>query len=91
MRYVTRAKVLEQYRVLVRFDDGVERIVDLEGELAGEVFEPLRDLEFFKEVRVDSDLDTLVWANGADFAPDFLFAIGEVLDGKDRAPLVEEG
>lgn len=91
MRYVTKAKYLERYRVLVCFDDGTERIVDLEGELAGEVFEPLRDLEFFKEVRVDPELDTLVWANGADFAPDFLFAIGEAWDSKEQGPLVSEG
>ena len=53
----------------LRFDDGVEGTVDLADELWGEVFEPLRDPSYFARFAVD---DTLVWPNGADFAPEFL-------------------
>ena len=55
------------------FDDGSEREVDLEGELWGPVFEPIRaDHELFQQVRVDEELGTIVWPNGADMDPDVL-------------------
>ena len=53
----------------LRFYDGVEGAIDLAGELSGEVFEPLRAPAYFARFRID---DTLVWPNGADFAPEFL-------------------
>lgn len=53
----------------LRFDDGVEGTVDLADELWGEIFEPLRDPVYFGRFTVE---DTLVWPNGADFAPEFL-------------------
>lgn len=61
------------YRVRLRFDDGTEGVVDLERELWGEVFEPLRDPARFREFRVDPELATLVWPNGADLAPERLY------------------
>jgi Protein of unknown function (DUF2442) len=55
------------------FDDGTTREIDLEGELWGPVFEPLRqDPELFRQVRVDEELGTIVWPNGADMDPDVL-------------------
>jgi len=46
--------------------------VDLARELIGPVFEPLRDVENFRRFTLSQDLHTLVWPNGADFAPEFL-------------------
>ena len=63
------ARHLGAHRVWLRFDDGVEGPVDLADELWGEVFEPLRDPTYFARFTVDQ---TLVWPNGADFAPEFL-------------------
>lgn len=60
------------YRPWLRFNDGVAGEVDLESRLFGEVFEPLRDPELFRQVRFEPELDTVVWPNGADFAPEFL-------------------
>ena len=66
---VTQARWLGGHRVFLVFSDGVEGEVDLARELRGEVFEPLRDPAYFARFEVD---DTLVWPNGADFAPEFL-------------------
>lgn len=64
---------LEGFLLRLSFDDGTEREVDLEHELWGPVFEPLRaDPELFRQVRVDEELGTIVWPNGADVDPDVL-------------------
>jgi hypothetical protein len=62
--------------VWLRFDDGLEGEVDLESELVGEVFEPLRDPRVFAQFRIGGGR-TLEWANGADFAPEFLHELVE--------------
>ena len=67
--HVLEARHRGDHRVWLRFDDGVDGEVDLSAELDGEVFEPLRDPEYFARFVVD---DTLLWPNGADFAPEFL-------------------
>jgi hypothetical protein len=57
--------------VRLLFDDGRERDVDLESELWGPVFVPLREsAELFRQVRVDAELGTIVWPKGADMDPD---------------------
>lgn len=59
--------------VRLGFSDGAFREVDLAGDLWGPVFAPLReDPELFRQVRVDEELDTIVWPNGADMDPDVL-------------------
>lgn len=63
------------YTVHVRFEDGTEADVDL-GYLAeyGGVFEPLRELPFFRRLHADRDAGTIVWPNEADIAPETLYA-----------------
>lgn len=56
----------------LKFSDGVEGEIDLRDELGGPIFEPLKNAEVFKQFRIDPDLHTLVWPNGADFSPEFL-------------------
>jgi hypothetical protein len=63
---------LDGYVLRLGFSDGSTREVDLEPELWGPVFEPLRDLENFRQVTVDDQLGTIVWPNGADMDPDVL-------------------
>jgi hypothetical protein len=70
---VADAQLVENYVLRVRFSDGTEGVVDLESELVGPVFDPLRDPVYFGKFRVDDDLHTVVWPNGADFAPEFLY------------------
>jgi hypothetical protein len=71
--HVKEAKYLRDYVLWLRFNDGAEGEIDLEGELEGEVFGPLKDIERFRRFRVDPELETVVWENGADFAPEFLY------------------
>jgi hypothetical protein len=75
--HVTKVEYLEKYRLRLEFDDGTAREVDLENELYGEVFEPLKDLNLFKQIYLNPDTKTIEWPNGADFAPEFLHEIGE--------------
>jgi hypothetical protein len=56
----------------LRFADGLEGEVDLRAQLHGEIFEPLRDEAYFRKVAFHPELRTVVWPNGADFAPEFL-------------------
>lgn len=60
------------FTLRVRFDDGTEQIIDFRPVLAGELFGPLRDVAFFNRVRLDPEVHTLVWPNGADFDPQTL-------------------
>ena len=75
--HVKRVNHLEGYRLRILFSNGVVKDVDLSGELHGEVFEPLKDLEFFKRVSVNPETETIEWPNGADFAPEFLYDVGQ--------------
>lgn len=75
MHFVREAEYLSGYKVRLTFEDGSPRIADLEDHLGGEVFAPLKEIEAFKAFRVEPDLETLVWPNGADFSPDFLYEI----------------
>ncbi len=77
--HVLEARYVGGYTIWLRFDDGAEGEIDLEPELEGEVFEPLRDPDMFRRFRVDPDLRTIVWENGADLAPEFLHEHMKVL------------
>ena len=71
--HVKKAKYVHDYVIWLRFNDGTEGEVDLKNELEGDVFEPLKDVESFKSFKVDPELETIVWCNGADLAPEFLY------------------
>lgn len=74
LKDVVAAKALDNYRLHVRFEDGIEGIVDLAPVLSFQgVFEPLRDPAYFARVRVDPGLGTVCWPNGADLDPDVLY------------------
>ena len=75
--HVTYVLYLRGYQLRLEFDDGKVKELDLKDELYGEVFEPLKDIELFKKVYVNQDTGTIEWPNGADFAPEFLYEIGQ--------------
>ena len=71
---VRTVRPLEKFQVLLEFSTGEQKIVDLEPFLRGPIFEPLRqNPELFRSVRVDEELGTIVWENGADIDPDVLY------------------
>lgn len=69
---VTAVEPLVDYTLRLTFDDGSERVVDLADDLWGPMGEPLRDQHYFRQVRVDPELRTVVWPNGFDLDPDVL-------------------
>ena len=87
MHYVCGVEYDSGYRLRLTFEDGSIRLVDLAQHLDGEVFEPLKDIQAFKTARLDPDLDTVVWDNGADMSPDFLFEIAQPVKAGSDAKL----
>ena len=75
--HVTDVTYLGDYRLRLEFNDGKVKDVDLKDELYGEIFTPLQDIAIFQQVAINSDTNTIEWPNGADFAPEFLYEIGE--------------
>ncbi len=73
MQEAAAVHVLRPYVIEVTFRDGTTRQIDMESELWGEVFEPLRDVELFAQVAVDPLFGTISWPTGADLAPEFVY------------------
>jgi Protein of unknown function (DUF2442) len=73
--HVTEVKPLENYRLHIRFDNGVSGIVDLRHRLTGTMFTPLLNPELFITAYIHPELQTVVWANGADLAPEYLLDV----------------
>lgn len=72
---ITTAAVLDGYRVELGFEDETRGVLDLEPLLSFRgVFAPLRDPAYFRQLRVDRELGTIAWPNGADLDPDVLYA-----------------
>ena len=69
---ITTVEPLKDHSLRLTFNDGLVREVDLSPLLYGPLGEPLRDLDYFRQVRVDADSRTIVWPNGLDPDPDML-------------------
>jgi hypothetical protein len=69
---ITDIRLAGSYVLSVAFNDGTRKTVDLFPLLDGPIFEPLKDPEYFAQVSLDSVSGTVVWPNGADFAPEAL-------------------
>ncbi|MCH8343579.1 MAG: DUF2442 domain-containing protein [Planctomycetes bacterium] len=73
--HVEIAEVCGAHSLRLTFNDGTRKTVDLEPLLNGPIFEPLRDAAYFARVSVDQVCGTVVWPNGADFAPEALYEL----------------
>ena len=71
--WVTEANYIKDYQLELTFNDGASGIVDLEDHLNGKIFEPLKNIDYFKKFELDSW--TLTWPNESDFAPEFLYEL----------------
>ena len=71
---IIEGRYVSDYVIEVQFADGRKGTIDLQDELWGPVFEPLKDPAYFRRFRVHPDLHTIVWENGADFSPEFLYS-----------------
>jgi len=69
---VVEVRYVRDYTVWIKFDDRIHGEVDISRSFKGPVFEPLRDHAYFKQIRVNPELGTIVWPNGADVAPETL-------------------
>lgn len=74
MMRIVAVDYVKNYELLLTFNDGVRKLVDLKPHLTGEVFGPLLDNELF--IQYGLTRHTIEWANGADLAPEFLYSIG---------------
>lgn len=76
LKDIIKVKPLENYRLYLRFEDDVEGEIDVTGliDFVG-VFAPLRNHEYFVQVRVNPELGTICWPNQADLDPDVLYSI----------------
>ncbi len=62
-------EIVAPHTLRVRFDDGAAQTIDFRSVLSGELYSPLNDMNLFNGVRIDPEVHTLVWPNGADFDP----------------------
>jgi hypothetical protein len=88
LKDVTEVKALDGYHLHLEFEDGVEGVVDPAKivQFSG-VFAPLEEYTYFVQVRVDPDIGTICWPNGADIDPDVLYALvtGQPIPSFDQA------
>jgi hypothetical protein len=73
--WVTAAEHLNDFKIRLIFNDGKVKTVNLEKYLDKPVFQPLKDLSYFQKFTLNPF--TIEWENGADFAPEFLYSIGQ--------------
>ncbi len=73
MNYVTKASHIRDFQIHLVFNDKKSGIVDLSKTIEGDhrpIFKELNNVAEFKKFKVD--MDTIVWDNGLDLAPEFL-------------------
>jgi hypothetical protein len=70
--HILEVEVIRDFVLKIEFNDGTVKVVDVKPLLTGPVFAPLHDPAFFARVTVDPVAQTVVWPNGADFAPEAL-------------------
>jgi hypothetical protein len=76
LKDVIDVRVMDDYHLHLRFEDGVQGAVDVADLVAFTgVFAPLRSHDYFRRVRVDAELGTICWPNGADLDPDVLYSL----------------
>ena len=83
------AEYLEGYKIKLWFRDGSVKVIDLEKELYGDAFEPLKDISVFSQVQYDPESSNIVFPNNIDFAPEFLYENSH--EELDFTPILKHG
>jgi len=84
---VKKVEYIKDYKLKITFRNNDVKIVDLEKELWGPMFEPLKDIEYFKKVKTDGH--TIMWPNEADFCPDVLHELGKDIEEQKKQTLAK--
>jgi hypothetical protein len=71
--HLTKAKYIRDFIIEVAFNDGRSGLADLSIALKGSVFGELKDVDKFSKFELDEEFKTIVWQNGADLAPEFIY------------------
>lgn len=77
---ITNASFPGAHLLKLEFNDGTQKTVNASTLLDGRVFEPLKDADYFCRGKLDSVCGTVVWPNGADFAPEALYQLAPEFD-----------
>ncbi len=77
MHWIKNFAYIEDYKIKIVFENRKCKVVDFKNHLTGKIFEPLKDISYFRKVKLNKDIDTIVWPNNADFSPDFLYKVGK--------------
>lgn len=75
--HIDNVEYIEAYKLRLTFSNHDTQEIDLAEELYGEIFEPLKEVEYFKQAFLNLETNTVEWPNGADFAPEFLYSLGQ--------------
>lgn len=70
---ITSLQIVAPFTLELKFNDNKIQIIDFKDLLHGEMYSPLNDLNFFDQVKIDPEVSTIVWPNGADFDPETLY------------------
>jgi Protein of unknown function (DUF2442) len=84
IHFVLSVAVVGPHTLRLRFEDEKEQTINFAPLLRGQLYGALRDLNVFNQVRIDPEVRTIVWPNGADFDPATLH------DWPDHAPQLIE-
>ena len=73
LHFIYDVKVIGDHSLQLKFEDGSVKTVDLTGFWNGKLFRPLRDPDFFRQVKLNEECHCIEWPNGADFDPETLY------------------
>jgi Protein of unknown function (DUF2442) len=79
MHWIKNAEYRNNYEIILEFENGNIKLVNLESYLNKGILQDLKEKTNFTKFKLNHDTDTIEWENGADFSPDFLYEIGNTL------------
>ncbi len=75
LKDIVRVKPLTGHQLWIQFEDRVEGVIDVADLVSfSGVFAQLNEESFFRRVRVNAEIGTICWPNGADLDPDVLYS-----------------